>query len=208
MKLIITENQYRILLSEQVTTTEGMEDLMDILLRKFPQIGDFKDTIETFISNSGCPKIEINGFKLPAAGLALHDKVVYNTTFINSNLPLGRMLYIIFHEMAHQYQYKKYGRDKMYELYNGVLPIDEAVQFLRYTENVADEFAIRKCRELYKLGLRDMGGIPKDGMYKFVPDIQLKSILVKFRNTIRNHNLEDNERISEILYNNIINILN
>jgi hypothetical protein len=198
VKIIITEDQYKKLLRE---SPEGIEELFSVLFKKHPNLEQHKQVIEDFINNSGCKKIEIKSFKIQAAGLALHDKVVYNPYIFN--ISINYLIYIIFHEIAHQYQYKKYGMEKMYALYNGQLQIDEAVKWLRYTETVADEFAIRKCRELKKLGVLN-GTLVTSGMYGSVPDMHLKSLLVKFRNLIRSKKITDPIAVSEILYNHII----
>lgn len=198
MKIIITEEQYRKLLRE---APEGIEELFSVLFQKYPDLEEHRQVIEDFITNSGCKNIEIKPFNIFAAGLALHDRVVFNPTIFTHSPE--HLMYIIFHEIAHQYQYKKYGIERMYALYNGKLPINEAVEWLRYTENTADEFAIRKCRELKKLGILK-GKLVENGSYKNVPDIHLKSLLVKFRNLVRNQNITDPIQVSDILYNHII----
>jgi len=201
VKIIITEEQYRKLLRE---APEGIEDLFSTLFQKHPALAENRDIIEDFINKSGCRKIEIKPFNIPAAGLALHDKVVYNPNIFN--YAPEYLMYIIFHEIAHQYQYKKYGMEKMYALYTGELPINDAVDWLRYTENTADEFAIRKCRELKKMGILN-GKIITNGMYKMTPDISFKSLLVKFRNLVRNQKITNPIAVSEILYNHIISAM-
>ena len=83
--------------------------------------------------------------------MSLTDNVILNKSVFNSDL--YKFIFVLFHEIAHQYQYRKYGIERMYALYNGKLPINDAVEWLRYTESVADQFAIRKCRELQKMGI-------------------------------------------------------
>lgn len=201
MRIIITEEQYKKLLRE---APEGIEDLFDKLFQKYPDLEEHRQVIEDFINKSGCKKIEIKPFNISAVGLALHDKVVLNPTIFN--YAPEYLMYVIFHEIAHQYQYKKYGMEKMYTLYTGELPINDAVDWLRYTEITADEFAIRKCRELKKLGILK-GRIVANGMYKMTPDANFKSLLVKFRNLVRNQKITNPVAVSEILYNHIISAM-
>ena len=201
MKIIITEEQYRKLLRE---APEGIEELFAILFEKYPDLEEHRQVIEDFITNSGCKNIEIKPFQIFAAGLALHDRVVFNPAIFSHKQEY--LMYIIFHEIAHQYQYKKYGVERMYAIYNGKLAIDDAVEWLRYTENTADEFAIRKCRELKKLGILK-GKLVENGSYKNVSDMHLKSLLVKFRNLVRAQKITDPIAVSEILYNHIISAM-
>jgi hypothetical protein len=203
MKIVISESQYLKILKEE---TAGLDYFIDFLVDTYPNVEKFKDVVRKFIIDSGCQNIEIKSIKHGASGLALHDKVVYNPSVFTSDLNYA--MYVVFHEIAHQYQYKKYGEQKMYQLYTGELPINDAVEFLRNTENVADQFAIRKCRELHKLGLLDRTGLVKHGFYNRIPDMTLKTMLVKFRNIIRTHKVKDPIRVSEILYNSIVNGVN
>jgi predicted SprT family Zn-dependent metalloprotease len=203
MKILISEQQLKKILNEE---TIGLDGFLDILENQYPEIQNVKELIKSFIEQSGCQYIEVKHIKMGAFGLALHDKVVINPIVLR--LDLNRALYVILHEIAHQYQYKKYGRDKMYELYTGELPIDEAVKFLRHTENVADQFSIRKCRELVKMGLIKNKSLVNIGGYDNMPDIALKSLLVKLRNALRGNNINDPERVSEFMYNYIVNNIN
>jgi hypothetical protein len=199
MKFLINEKQYNLLTEE----ANGLDIFLNELENRYPEIENFKELIKSFINESGCQNIELKKIHLGAYGLALHDKVVINPTVLA--FPLNSALYVIFHEIAHQYQYKKYGRVKMYELYTGELPIDDAVKFLRRTENVADQFSIRKCRELVKMGLITTEGLVKNGNYTHVSDMTFKSLLVKLRNLVRGRHMGNPEKVSEILYNSIVN---
>jgi hypothetical protein len=199
MKIILTERQYKLLNEETV----GLDDFINFLIDSHPNVDNFKDIVRKFIEDSGCQNIEIKKIHLGAAGLALHDKVVINPMVFNHDL--NYTMYVIFHEIAHQYQYKKYGRDKMYSLYLDELPIDEAIPFLRKTENVADQFAIRKCRELYKLGLLDRVGLVDRGMYDVIPDFTLIRMVQHFRKNLKDNNVTNPDRVSEIMYNSIVN---
>jgi len=203
MKILISEQQLKNILNEE---TIGLDDFLDILENQYPEIQNVRELIKSFIEESGCKFIEVKPIKMGAFGLALHDKVVISPIVLRFNL--NRSLYVILHEIAHQYQYKKYGRDKMYELYTGELPIEDAVNFLRHTENVADQFSMRKCRELAKMGLIDYKDLVNIGGYDNMPDMAFKSLLVKLRNALRSNNITDPERVSEFMYNYVVNNIN
>ena len=87
--------------------TQGIDSFLIKVMETYPNTGRFIDNIETFIKNSNCKKIEVAKFKYPALGLAVHNGVLFNEVIFKQELP--DFLFIIFHEIAHQYHYKKYG---------------------------------------------------------------------------------------------------
>ena len=97
-------------------------------------------------------------------GLALESGVLINKMALNSPLPF--LLFLIFHEVAHQYQFKKYGEDIMYNCYLGEISDTEAAEFMKHTEEIADDFGSRKIRQLQKLNL--IGPYTPPQMYKNV----------------------------------------
>lgn len=188
------------LLNEQ---SDGIDDFINHLKKKFPFVIKFEEPLRKTILNSGCKKIEIHDIGF-ATGLALHDKVVFSPrAFIGG---INYVLYVVFHEIAHQYQYKKYGGEFMYKIYQNEVDIDEAVKTLRGYETVADQFAMRKLREFLKLGLIQKWGIPTKGTYEGISDGHLKEILLKLRDIILKSGVTDVEKISETYYNYMVNL--
>ena len=55
MRIVITERQLNNLISPNV---EGLEDLMNQIIDKFPEVEDYKDKLIDFINKSNCKKIE------------------------------------------------------------------------------------------------------------------------------------------------------
>ena len=146
MRYIITESQYRLLTEE----TSGVDDFIGQMVEKYPEVEGYSNQIKSFIENSGCHKIEVASFKYPAMGLALHNGVLFNKMIFYQTLP--KFLFVLFHEIAHQYQYKKYGAEKMYEFYLGDLDVNDAAESMKKIEIIADEFALRKVRHIAKIG--------------------------------------------------------
>jgi hypothetical protein len=173
----------------------------------FPEIDDYRDEIKKFLVDSGCQKIEfaLIGGPIPAQGLSLHDRVIINTNILNKSLEYA--LYVIFHEVAHQYQYKKYGKDFAIKLYLNEISVEDGYKILKNIEFVADQFAIRKCREFVKLGLLDANKTVKYGAYSKVPDIGFKSSLIQFKNLIKSKKLTDPDEISQLIYNHVMGLL-
>lgn len=196
MKIILNESQYNLVL-EQV----GLDIFVEQMNDAYPDSIYAMDTIVDFIRKSGCQKIEILDFKHPAYGAALHDRVIINKLVLNRDLTT--FLYVVFHEIAHQYQYKKYGIDKMYGCYTGDISIEEGAEFMKYVENVADEFAVRKIRQLDKL-YKDRLNLKVDKIVKAYQNsttTQFEGLIRHIIKLIRDNNYNDKEEISEIMYN-------
>ena len=178
--------------------TSGLGDFVGTLKSNFNISDELVDFVSDFIEKSDCNKIEFAKFKYPALGAALHNGVLINNMVLNSSLELT--LFAIFHEIAHQYQYKKYGIEKMYEFYNDEISVIETAKFMKEVETVADSFASRKIRELQKMGLISRNFVPIE-MYKNVSESQLASFITKIRSELRSNNIYSPDDISEYYYN-------
>ena len=178
--------------------TEGTSSFIGTISSKFNISDELKDEVITFIEESNCKKIEFSNFKFPVLGLALHTGVLINNKVLSNNLEY--VLFVIFHEIAHQYQFKKYGEDLMYDCYIGEISDDEAARFMKQTEEVADEFAARKIRQLQKKDLLGKGFIPPQ-MYKNLPLQQILMMVKQNKNQMRSMNINSPEKVSEYFYN-------
>ena len=148
MKYIITESQLKKLINEQ---SGDIDSFINELKQAHPDKPDeFYEDVKSFILKSDCNRIEFANFKLSAGGLSLHDRVLINKNLLRSDL--GILLFVIFHEIAHQYQFKKYGADMMYKVYNNQMDLNEAANYMAQIEMVADEFGTRKVREFIGKG--------------------------------------------------------
>jgi hypothetical protein len=178
--------------------TEGINLFMNQIESKFQISDELRDFLIDFINRSDCKNIEFANFKMGVLGIALHTGVLINKNILNSNLE--SLLFVIFHEIAHQYQFKKYGEDKMYECYIGELSIDDAARFMKNTEEVADDFAARKIREIQKKDLIRKSYIPPS-MYKNVPITQIKSMVNNYIEQMKSKNITTPDKVSEYFYN-------
>ena len=191
-------NENKFILKESV---EGIENVIGEIVNRFPDFQEFSDKLKQFIENSGCQKIELAKFKYPASGAALMDGVLINKNVLNYDL--GVILYVIFHEIAHQYQFKKYGADTLYRIYSDDMDIIEAAKYMNNIELVADEFAARKVREFVNIGALDKNFVSPQ-TYKNVPIEKLASIIFDFRKRLKNKYPKGSvskEQISELFYN-------
>ena len=177
-------------------------DGITIFLNKIQSEYDISDSLYVemldFIEESGCKKIEFAKFNYPALGLALHNGVLINSNMIGDNLSF--LIFVIFHEVAHQFQFKKYGDKIMYGVYSGDVSIDEAAKFMKQTEEVADEFAMRKIRELQKKGLID-DNYRANSPYRNISVQSIKSMIIRFRDDLKSKNITSPNDISKYFYN-------
>lgn len=178
--------------------TSGLGDFIETLRSNFNMSDELVGFVRNFIENSNCNKIEFAKFKYAALGAALHNGVLINNVVLNSSLEVA--LFSIFHEIAHQYQYKKYGIEKMYEFYNDEISVIDTAKFMKEVETVADSFASRKIRELQKMGLISRNFVPIE-MYKNVSESQLASFISNIRSQLRSKNITSPDDISEFWYN-------
>ena len=180
--------------------TEGIQPFLSRIISTYPETEPYIDKIKSFIENSNCKKIEVSKFKFPAMGLALHNGVVFNEEIFYK--PLSTFLFIVAHEIAHQYQYKKYGDDKMYECYLGEISVAEAAETMKQVEIIADEFATRKVREFIKLGLvkkEDTRGV--DAIYHKVPLTHFENLIFQTRKKLRQKKEISFDDITNYFYN-------
>ena len=194
MKYILNETQYNLVLEQ----TSGLDEFLDKVKEKYNINDDFISKIKQFILNSDCKKIMVQNIRMGEA-LALSDRVVITPGVFNNSL--GIFLFILFHEIAHQYQFKKYGEETMYSVYVGDTSIEEAAEFMKKTELVADEFARKKVREFVNLGFIPQEDATFNGMYKNVSINQLKGMILQFRNVIRQGRITKPSEVSEFFYN-------
>jgi hypothetical protein len=179
--------------------TAGIDNFLQRTVEQYPQTKEFISKIKSFIENSNCKKIEISKFKYPAFGLALHNGVLFNETIFQK--PLSSFLFIVFHEIAHQYQYKKYGDDKMYEFYLGKISVEEAAKVMKQIEMVADEFATRKVKEFTNLGLIPKNAIPTmSANYKNFPLSYFEKFINQTRMSMKSKGITSFDDIANLFY--------
>jgi len=197
-KIILSESQFYFLV-EQV----GIDDFTVKIAETYPDSVYSLDFVVDFIRNSGCQKISISRLKYGAQGISLVNGVVINEEAFTFSF--STFLYILFHEVAHQYQYKKYGIDKMYDCYIGDIPVEETANWMLQIEKIADEFAARKIREMQqKFGDRYKLEEPKP-VYKNVPVQHFIQLINLFKSEIKKQGYKNKEEISEILFNYVKN---
>jgi hypothetical protein len=177
--------------------TERVDGFLDEITSVHNMSDELRDFVKNFINDSNCERIDFANFKMAGAmGVAIKSGVLINKIALKRSLPF--LLFLIFHEIAHQYQFKKYG-NIMYKCYIGDISEMEAAEFMKHTEEVADDFASRKIRELQKLNLID--NFNPVQIHRNLPIQQVLMMVSRYREDMRMNNIDTPEKVSEYFYN-------
>ena len=177
--------------------TERVDMFLDEITSVHTMSDELSDFVKNFINDSNCERIDFANFKMAGAmGVAIKSGVLINKIALKRSLPF--LLFLIFHEIAHQYQFKKYG-NIMYKCYIGDISEMEAAEFMKHTEEVADDFASRKIRELQKLNLID--NFNPVQIHRNLPIQQVLMMVSRYREDMRMNNIDTPEKVSEYFYN-------
>lgn len=195
MKILINEKQYKNILSE---STEGLDEVITTIKKTYNIDDEFLSKIKDFIVNSECKKITFENIRM-GEGVSLNDRVILSP--MNLKKTLSDFLFVLFHEIAHQYQLKKYGAEKMFECYIGEMSIIDAATLMKKIEMVADDFAYRKLRELVKLGFLKQSDINQTGYAKNVPLGALVQMINNIKSMFKKEEFKDIQKMSEKFYN-------
>ena len=99
MKIIITESQYKLILE----ATEGLDEFLETLKNELKLSDELIDEVKTIFEKTDCQKVSFEILS-GADGLAVHNKLVINSQILKKYNPT-QALFIIFHELAHKYQF-------------------------------------------------------------------------------------------------------
>ena len=157
--------------------------------------------IESFIIASKCIEIKFENLSEKAAGISKTDECIIST--IVFRFPTEYMLYMILHEISHQYQYRKYGKNLVLDVYLNNTPLQEATEKLLAIEKIADRFAIMKMKQIFKNNnvISQINPVPR---YLNMTDLtKMKEHVQSMREDVSKLNLETIEDINNHLYNKI-----
>ena len=176
-------------------TTEGVDNFITDLQISFPQHQNIMEDIKSVILSTKCPSIALEPLK-GALGISKHDKCIINTQILNMNITYA--LYVVFHELAHQKQYSKYGEDIAADIFLGNISADEAAKKLLSIENTADRWSqMITTRILNKHGIK-VDHIPM--MYKNVSFNNVKLYVENIRKLIKTNRITTIEQANNLIY--------
>lgn len=154
--------------------------------------------IESFILKSECTLIRFENLSKKAAGISKTDECIIST--IVFRFPMEYMLYMILHEISHQYQYKKYGKNLVLDVYLNETTLQEASEKLLNIEKIADRFALMKMNRIFKNN-NVISKINPTPRYLNITDItKMKEHVQSMRDEVSKLNLETIESINNHLY--------
>lgn len=136
------DNIIRRILREEVSEKEiesGFEEFHNLFKEKYGKEPNFEsvfEEIEKDIKKSPTPKISITNQGM-FCGMSLTDNVILSKSIFSRDL--YGFIFVLFHEIAHQYQYKKYGKNLLYELTTKEVT-EDTLNKLIDIEQVADRF--------------------------------------------------------------------
>lgn len=175
---------------------KGLGEFLYLLTENHPSLVPHLALVKDFIVRSGCPEIKIMPLRM-GLGASLRNFVLINPALLKS--PLEFCLYGLFHEIAHQYQYKKYG-DRISEIFLTDKNRKQNALFLRKIELGADSYALKKCRDLARQGVLDGNKIREAGVYSSFEQKDFEDYLKSFRKVIKLYKVSDVSEMDEIFY--------
>jgi hypothetical protein len=146
MKILITEEQFKLILSEN---TEGIDVFLEKVIQRYPEVSEFVDALKHDIEKCGVKKISLES-TLKSSGVSHPDFIYISNQVLNYNL--SSFIFVLFHEILHQYQYKKYGVKYVLSTYVDDMNEDETIKRLFEIEKVADRFGKAMVSKYYRLG--------------------------------------------------------
>lgn len=182
---------------EKSGNVQGLDQFINELKSKFPDHSNLIDDLKAFIMQSGCPAIEFDNL-YGASGISKTDKCVIDTGTLNKDIQ--NALYVILHEITHQYQYSKYGKNVMWDAYSSNIDIEEAVDLLMNIELVADRLAILKSAKLLKDHQIEIKNVIKP-YYSNLSRSYFKNHLENLRKVVSSKGINSIEDANELMYN-------
>lgn len=175
---------------------EGLNVFIETLKNKYAKHLNVIEDLKDFIIRSGCKAIEFDTL-YGASGISKTDKCVIADKILNNRIEDA--LYVILHEISHQYQYMKYGKNVMWDAYKSKIDIEEAVDLLMNIELVADRLAILKTNDLLKSnGVENYSKITP-----FYPNVSrsfFKSHLERLRKSIKDKQIDSIEGVNNMMH--------
>jgi predicted metal-dependent hydrolase len=175
--------------------TKGLDEfLYGIHLNRLDISNKLLGEIKEFIVVSECKSIGFEHMSNRALGISKTDKCVLSTKLFD--LPIEYLVYVILHEVSHQYQYKKYGKDLVLDVYLSDLDLDKAAQKLLRVEQIADRLAIMKLNSILKSN-RILNKKVKSRYLEVTDLTQIKNHISKIRSEVNSLGLKTIEDIND-----------
>jgi len=154
--------------------------------------------VMSIIERSGCPSIRFEKLR-GALGISLTTACVVNSSTLSDTIQ--QLFYVIFHEIAHQYQYTKHGEEFAEAVYFGNGDPEVGARLLLKIENTADRYAYRIVKHLFK-----KHGLPFNErtfylLYKHQSPESVSTYINSLRSIISQNNLTNVHEVNDLIYN-------
>ena len=119
--------------------SSDFQEFYNLFEEKYGSTSNYEEILDEIISDikkSPTPKISLTTRGL-FCGMSLNDNVILSESIFNNKL--YNFIFVLFHEIAHQYQYKKYGKNLLYDLTTKDID-DSILNKLIEIEQIADRF--------------------------------------------------------------------
>lgn len=181
---------------ESSVNVNGLDQFIKILKDTFTIHHDVIDDLKDYILKSGCKAIEFDTL-YGASGISKTDKCVIADKVLKR--PIENALYVILHEISHQYQYSKYGKNVMWDSYNSNIDIEKAIDLLMNIELVADRLAIVKTRHLLDSnGVKDYK--PVTAVYPKMSRQYFKNHLESLRKNVKDKDIQNVDGVNNMMH--------
>lgn len=154
--------------------------------------------LETLLLKAGCKNLIIKKFEGTALGLTVDDTIYINNTLLNSTIEI--FVSILLHEAAHCHQFKKYGKEAMYQMFLKDMDHDKASEYIKNMEVVADDYSYRMIRVLKRKKLISKNFYPM-GFHKHLPTSFIKLRFEDYK--LKMGNVDTPEQVIEFFTNQI-----
>jgi hypothetical protein len=202
---ILLEANYQYMYGDK--SVQGLPKFMFEVSEGYPRLTDeqllaIKEVVKKTMLEEGqsdTPK-KIEMRDEVAGAISLESGVLLSKGLLRR--PLANFLYTLFHELAHQMQYKKY-KQTIYDMWvNPELNMDKAVEFLSKIEHTADRYALMKCVEFKKQGIITEDPTVGKGFYSKYDKQQWIGYIKMLRKQLEGYSRDE---VSEVLYNWMLN---
>ena len=159
---------------------------------------EFLNDLADIIYKSKCPKIQ---FEVLSGALGISTPYACSVSSIVLQSSITKMVYVILHELAHQYQYTKHGEQFAHDIYFKPNSILQATKELLKIEQIADRFAIAATKKLLT-----KHNIPVAKLYGFYLQLSPESLVPHIRalrKQISDLGITSIDEINEVIYNSI-----
>ena len=153
--------------------------------------------VKEFIRKSKCPSIRFEDLDPRIAGISKPDECVISTIVLQ--FPLEYFLYMILHEISHQYQYTKYGKDLVLDVYT-TLDLDEATDRLLEIESIADRLALLKMKSIFKSCDIPLYVVPNPRYLNMEDKTYMRNYVQTIKSDVIKYELSSIEEINNHIY--------